>query len=242
MAALTDAGRPMKTIARVAVALGLAGVLSGCFEAPPDQRPECFQGGGVVLDLQTKVTLEIDEDRDSDICCEDNRDCQTRFEEAGLGIKIGALAVCEPIRDGRGNGNVCALDCDLDVNCECVRNSDCDPVDPADPITAQCVTGSGAQCDFASEDATTSNNDFQVAAGTGRCAYCARCAVNGDCADKAGRPICDNGVCAECAANTDCAGAPGRPICGAGACVECVEDSDCGEGRSCNVDTSACEG
>ena len=223
---------------RMSLCLGWVVALVGCFEAPPEVPPECFLEGDVVLDLQTKQDLQIDADRSSDACCEENRDCIDLFAASGAGIQIADLAVCDQAR--RGNGKVCTLDCELGGNCECVRNDDCNKIDPGDQTSLNfaCTVGAGAQCDFASGDDTTSANNFTVSAGSARCAYCARCVEDIDC-DEAGRRFCDNGVCAECTSNNDCT-EDDAGICHNGACVGCGEDADCAEGQTC-ADDNTCE-
>jgi len=215
--------------------LVMVSFLGGCFDEAPDRAPECFLEGGVVLDVNQKTELDLDIDRDSDFCCAENQDCIEIFTQES--IDIAGLGVCSPAR--RGNGGVCALDCRPGENCECRSNQDCNKVDPDDQASLNftCVVGSKAQCVFAAQDDSNANSGLTVSDVSDRCSYCAQCSSDTDCADRDGRPLCDNGVCAECAVNADCAEA-GSSVCAQGACVECGEGSDCADGESCQDDNS----
>jgi len=187
---------------------------------------------GSVFVLVTLVTLVVSCDatrRDWSRCDPDGR-CAAGFscEKPEAGVPL-----CVAIRDaGMAADVVGAVDAPhaIDVSLDTLAARQEDAAD--DNADLAILDTAGAAVDVFVPDAPgTCSSDQECTSAEPLCLnfVCAKCAVDSDCAGRAGAPACDatSGRCVACVANKHCAGA--APVCDTAnaKCVGCLAATDC---------------
>ena len=150
-------------------------------------------------------------------------------DNAGTGGDAGAAGAAPC--DGACSGSKPVCDVTTDTCVQCLKRVDCEGATPAcDTTTSTCV-----ECAAATDckDAAKPFCDKDAS-------ECVACLEQADCVD-ATASACSVGVCAACTKDEECADIAGKGVCDAGTCVQCTvaKETVCG-GKSCNPGTKAC--